>query len=293
MKTVDLHSHSYISDGSLSPSELAEYARKMNLSAFALTDHDSADGLKEAQEAADKSDIEFVPGIEFSAVINEQNFHLLGLFIDFQNNVLESELQAIKEERNNRNRVMLKKLNDLGLDISMEDVLKYSGKGIVSRVHFAKALLEKGITSSYKDGFDRFLRNDGPAYVKRNSIQAKKAIDLIHLCGGVAVLAHPLSYKLSDKNVDKLTKNLKDAGIDGIEVFYSTHSSAQTAFVKKLADKYSLLYSGGSDFHGESKPGLELGIGYGSLSVPYTVYEKLKRKACEYGAKKQKTYCSE
>lgn len=284
MKTIDLHTHSTCSDGTLSPKELSEYATKKGLSAYALTDHDTTAGVKEAKFYAEKNGIEFIPGIEISANYSNadisKEIHIVGLFIDPENQILLNKLNDIKQKRAERNQKIIEKLNSLNMKISYEDILDANGieknsNKIIARPHFARTLVKKGYASSIKECFDKYLDEGKPAYIKREVLSAEETISLINIAGGIAILAHPLYYKLSRLELNEMLEKLAPK-LTGMECYYSTHTQQEVNYTLGLCSKYSLLPSGGSDFHGENKPNLDLGTGYGSLKINYEILEKLK-----------------
>ncbi|MBQ7266052.1 MAG: PHP domain-containing protein [Firmicutes bacterium] len=273
---IDLHTHSTVSDGSYTPTELVEYAYEKGLKALALTDHDDIAGVEEAKRCAENFHIELVPGIEFSTEHKGQPFHMVGLFIDTKNKELLSALEYIKSDRARRNEKIISALNKMDMDIELKEVEAISGGGVISRAHFAAVLKQKGYVKSYNEAFDRFLGDGKSAYVKREAVTAPEAISLIHRSGGIAVIAHPLIYRLSERRLLQLIEALKELGVDAIEAYYSSHRPSDTRKIKEYAQRYGLLLSGGSDFHGSVKPGLDLGTGYGKLCVPDEVLEKLR-----------------
>lgn len=276
MKTIDLHTHSTVSDGSMTPEELIFHAKAAGLSAVALTDHDTADGLAAAQAAAQKADIEFIPGVEFAAYYNDRELHIVGLFIDAANQTFTDAARQTALDRENRNKAMIEKMRAAGIDITMEALNAEEGGGILTRANFAAALVRRGVVSSIKEAFDRYLDKDKPFYIPRKKLLPKDAIDRIHAAGGIAVLAHPLLYHYTEAELDRCVSTLTSIGIEALEAYYSRNSQFDTSRMKKLADKYGLLYSGGSDFHGTYKPDIEIGRGHGNLYIPYEVLENLK-----------------
>ena len=275
---IDLHVHSTCSDGTLSPTELVDYAIQKGLSAFALTDHDCVEGLDTILSYAKSlpNAPEIIPGIELSTDENGQEVHMVGLFIDHHNPEFNQYLQEFIESRTTRNKKMCHLLQEHGMNITYEELEAEFPGAVLTRAHYAKLLLKHGYVKSIKEAFERFLGDHCPCYVSREKITPVMAIDLIKKAGGLAILAHPILYHMSDARLDALVQKLKEAGLTGIEAIYSTYSPAEERHIRKLAAKYDLLLSGGSDFHGENKPGLDLGTGYGKLYVPEEVLTKLK-----------------
>lgn len=276
MKIVDLHVHSTKSDGSYTPRELVEYAVKKGLAAFALTDHDTTEGLAEAFLAAEGKEIEVIPGIEFSTEYQGKDIHILGLYIDYEGEEFRKYLKDFQESRRIRNEKMCKKLVEHGVDISYEELKERFPGAVLTRAHYARFLWEKGYVSSMKEAFDRYIGDHAPCFLPREKVTPVQAVKLILKAGGVPVLAHPVLYGMSDKRLEELVAELKEAGLKGIEAVYSTYNSGEERQMKKLAGKYGLLISGGSDFHGAAKPGLDLATGYGKLVIPYEILERIK-----------------
>lgn len=276
---IDLHVHSTCSDGTLSPTELVDYAIQKGLSAFALTDHDCVEGLDMILSYAKSlpNAPEIIPGIELSTDENGQEVHMVGLFIDHHNPEFNQYLQEFIESRTTRNKKMCHLLQEHGMNITYEELEAEFPGAVLTRAHYAKLLLKHGYVKSIKEAFERFLGDHCPCYVSREKITPVMAIDLIRKAGGLAILAHPILYHMSDARLDALVQKLKEAGLTGIEAIYSTYSPAEERQIRKLSTKYDLLLSGGSDFHGENKPGLDLGTGYGKLYVPEEVLLALKK----------------
>lgn len=285
---IDLHVHSTRSDGTYTPTELVEYAIEKGLTAFALTDHDTTDGLDEAISYANalraegKADVpEVIPGIELSTNIEDTEVHVAGLFIDKENPEFRSYLKEFVASRNLRNVKMCAKLTEIGIPITAEELESAFPNCILTRAHFASWLREHGYVSSNKEAFDRYLGKRCPCYVRREKITPQKAIALILTAGGIPVLAHPILYRLSDARLEALVATLKEAGLMGIEAIYSTYEPSEERQIRRLAKKYDLLLSGGSDFHGTNKPRIDLGVGLGRLYVPDELLENMKAYLAE------------
>lgn len=288
-KYIDLHVHSTVSDGTYSPCELVKYASKKNLSAIALTDHDCIFGIEEAKQCAKEYNIEVISGIEFSTKYNDTEIHILGLYIDETNKDFVKNLDYIVQSREIRNEKMIQKLNDYGLNITMNDVLDTSDSDIYTRAHFAKALYNKGYVKSLREAFDKYIGNDCPCYVSRTKVTPKLAIDLIRSCKGIPILAHPTLYNMDLRQLDILIKELVNDGLLGIEGLYSLYNKSEVKYIGDFAKKYNLVVSGGSDFHGNNKVNIDLGIGRGNLKIPYLLLEKIKSKRKEvYGLNSKK-----
>lgn len=279
---VDLHVHSTRSDGTYTPTQLVDYAMEKGLSAFALTDHDSVDGLDEAIGYASQlrqqnaSVPEVIPGIELSSEYQKQDVHIVGLFIDYHNARFQDYLHDFVASRDERNHKMCILLQEAGMDISYEKLLDAFPNSVITRAHYAKYMLEHGYVKSRAEAFERYIGDHCPFYIPREKVTPAQAVSLILEADGLPILAHPILYHLSDSRLDALTGELKEAGLVGIEALYSTYHACDERQIRSLAAKYDLLISGGSDFHGENKPGLDLGIGYGGLCVPEEVLEQLR-----------------
>lgn len=277
MKIIDLHVHSTASDGTYTPSEVVLLAKKTGLSAMALTDHDTTDGIPEAMTCADECKLTFVPGIELSTSYNGKEIHIVGLFIDHHSRELSDTLFLLNRTRDTRNEQIACRFRNLGIPVSMEDITAEFPGSVITRAHFASYLYKKGYVTSIKSAFDQYLSDHGPCFVKRERIPCNFTIDLIHKAGGLAILAHPVLYHLSDKNLSTMVRDLKEMGLDGIEAIYSTYSQNDERLIRRLARDNNLKISGGSDFHGSNKPHIKLGIGHGNLNVPYDVLTELKK----------------
>ncbi|MBN2244751.1 MAG: PHP domain-containing protein, partial [Candidatus Aminicenantes bacterium] len=262
MGYVDLHIHSTASDGVLSPSEIVRYAKAKGLQAIAITDHDTIEGCKEGLAEGERIGFEVIPGIEISAEHFPGTMHILGFFLDIHHPFLNERLKFLQKARAERNPKIVEKLNGLGIDITFEEVLRASGGGQVGRPHFANVLLEKKYVRSFQEAFDRFLKKGAPAYVEKFRFTSKEALHLINEAKGVAVLAHPKTLGMNGySELEKLILQLVGEGLKGIEVYYPEHSAAEIAQYKTLAERYGLLSTGGTDYHGMEKNQLDIGVG--------------------------------
>ncbi len=279
MDRLDLHLHTTCSDGSLPPAAVVRLARQAGVVALAVTDHDIVAGLPEAIEAGAQWGIEIIPGLEISSLSGETEVHVLGYFLDWQDPVLNERLVRLRASRHERNPRIVEKLNALGLAVSYEEVQALAGTDAVGRPHIARLLMEKGYVTSAKEAFDRYLGEGAAAYVPRTLPEPAEAIAWIRAARGLPVLAHPTWLKQTGEGLFKFCAALKEVGLMGIEAHYSTHKPQQTAEYLDLAKRLGLLVTGGSDFHGVTKPEIEVGIGRGSLQVPTTLLEPLKKAA--------------
>ena len=260
MQNFDLHCHTTASDGSYAPSGVMAKAKKEGIQTIAITDHDTVSGLAEAQKAALQHELNFIPGIEISAEFNPGILHICGYFIDPENDHLNNQLSVVQHGRSQRNPRIIKKLNELGIPISMEEVRQAAGDDQVGRPHFARVLVKKGFVESMDQAFDQFLAKGKPAYVERQRLSPEDAIHTIHQAGGKTVIAHPATLGFaSGAEYKSFLQNMKASGLNGIEAFSSYHSREQNIFFVSLAKELNLCLTGGSDFHGANKPEISLG----------------------------------
>lgn len=273
-KTVDLHLHTTASDGTFTPSELVRYSKLIKLSAIAITDHDSVGGIQEGLQAAKKERIELVSGIELSTEIDDFSVHIVGLFVDHTNKKLLQLTEEIQNAREKRAKQIVKKINSLntGPKISFKEV-KDSAEGLIGRPHIAELLIKKGYVKNMEEAFSKYLKRGAPCYVQRFKLTPQKGIKFLNKIGAITILAHP---GLLPERIDfeKFIEDLVESGLDGIEVFYPTHSYKQKENLKKIAERKQLLISGGSDCHGL----LNNGPFVGSQRIPYSILEKIKEK---------------
>lgn len=285
MLAVDLHVHSNRSDGSFTPGQLVDYAREKGLAAFALTDHDTIDGLEEAEshaeclrgESGQNQVPEVIPGIEFSTEYQDHDVHIVGLYIDYHNLDFRERLKAFVDSRVTRNRKMCSLLQAHGIFVTYEGLLSEFPDAVITRAHYAKYMLSHGYVKSMSEAFDRYIGDHCPCFVPREKVTPTDAVKLIISAGGVPILAHPILYHMGDDELEALTARLREAGLIGLEAIYSTYTASDERRIRALAKKYGLLISGGSDFHGSNKPGLDLGTGYGSLYVPYSILQDIRQ----------------
>lgn len=281
MMRVDLHVHSNASDGTFPPAKVVELAADAGLAAMALTDHDNVGGVSEALQAAGNlqqkgKNIRVIPGIELSLAYKSRDIHMLGFFVDIHHETFLAECKEAVEGRGRRNEQMVQNLQKAGLSICMEDLKEGNPDTVVTRAHFARHLIKSGCVKDMKEAFERYLNPDTPYYVPRSYISKERGIELIRMAGGIPVLAHPLSYGIGQKELEKLVAELKEAGLAGLEVKYSNYGYQDENYLRSLAGRFSLLYSGGSDFHGSNKPEIQIGSGRGNLSVPYEYIEEME-----------------
>ena len=275
MEYIDLHTHSHFSDGSMSPTDLVKLAKECGLKAISLTDHDTIDGLDEFMEAGRRYGVEVIPGIEFS-VVSTGETHILGYNIDYKYEEFYSALDRVKKLRLENNVRTQNALQALGFDVTVEEVRKISPVGNIGRAHFARVMADKGYASSVKEAFALYLDKGKPGYNSLRLLTPEDAITLIKNAGGKAYLAHLHLTKMEGKELEDYLIRLKEAGLDGIEGYYTEYTPEMQVTYQALAKKYGLLLSGGSDFHGANKPHIKLGEGYGNLKIPYSLVQNLK-----------------
>ena len=275
---IDLHIHSTASDGTETPSRLIEMAKETGLSAIALTDHDTVSGVAEFMEAGQGSGVKVIPGVEISTWDRSKEIHIVGLFIDPAYPPLVEFLESMREERSLRNRLIIHRLQTLGYKITEDEVAVVAGGESIGRPHIAQVLVEKGHFECVQDVFDALLKRGKRGYIARSLKRPAAVCSLIHEAGGVAIWAHPVSGQHSGERayVKKMLKGLIPAGLDGLETLYTTFNRNQTALLEELADANNLLRSGGSDFHGTTRPFTKLGTGGGCLSVPDSYLEMIE-----------------
>jgi hypothetical protein len=285
---IDLHVHSTASDGSLTPSEILTLAVQADLSAIAITDHDTLDGSIAAIRSGIPASLQFLTGIEISAGAPpgfhlSGSVHILGYGVDPENASLNALIQRLKTARENRNPQIIDRLKALGMSLSVSELDEIVGNAIAGRPHIARLMVNKGIVASIDDAFDRFLGKNQPAYVDKYRAPMADAIGTINAAGGIAVLAHPYLNGIADPNrFEDFLNALISYGLGGIEALYPDHPEAFTDVYCRLADKYGLLVTGGTDFHGEVTPGIKIGVGGGDFHVPYTHFETLVAKMRSY-----------
>ncbi len=278
---IDLHIHSTASDGSRTPSEILSLAEKLNLGAIAITDHDTIEGSVEALKNDLPASLNFLTGVEISSnppipLPSSGSLHILGYGIGTGNPELNQALSVLQKARKNRNPDILKRLENLGIDISIDEIQKKVKTSQIGRPHIAQIMLAKGVVKTMNEAFDRYLGKNRPAYIDKYRIECENAIELIRNAGGIPVLAHPGLIKAEDpEGLKQLVSVLKDMGLMGIEVFYTDHTQNQSVEFQKIALRHDLLVTGGTDFHGEMHPDIQMGSGRGDMFIPYEIYENL------------------
>ncbi len=281
---IDLHIHSTASDGTLSSVEILRLAETLELGAISITDHDTLKGSRDLLEAAGTSVVRVLTGVEISTTPPalysvEGSFHILGYGIRLNDPALNQTLETLQHARENRNPSIISRLNSMGLDITLEEVIQAFGEAQIGRPHIAQVMIKKGFVRTIDEAFDVYLGFNKPAYVDKYKLDCQKAIEMIIKAGGIPVLAHPYLLRFSDNSrLEPLVTILKEMGLQGIEVYYPAHSSENVEFYSCLAQRHDLAVTGGTDFHGAVKPDIQLGYGKGDFFVPYSIYDLLLKR---------------
>lgn len=281
--SIDLHTHSTASDGSCTPAEIAALAAALQLAAVALTDHDTTAGIDEFLQSASRfPELEAVPGVELSTRYGARELHIVGLFIDKNAPELEAFLARERDRRIKRNRDMKIKLALLGYPLDDDEPAFAAAGGMganLGRPHFAQALMEKYHFPDLKSVFEKLLGNNKPGYIPRENASPREAIEAIHSAGGIAVWAHPIYRDRNERAyVKRVARKLAALGLDAMEGYYSLFGPPETQLVTETAQLFDLGISGGSDFHGERSPNIDLGCGAGKLCVPAPLLSDLKER---------------
>lgn len=281
---IDLHIHSTASDGCQAPAALIRMAEELHLAVVALTDHDTVAGIDEFLAAAANSPVTAVPGVEISTTFDNREVHIVGLFIDHHSAQLNVFLDEVRTRRHERNERIIAKLQGRGYGITLDDAAAIAGGDVVGRPHIAKVLFDKyDEFETLQDVFDKLLKKGRPGYVPRALTAPPEAIRQIHAAGGVAVWAHPIFRQANEYQwCRKAIKYLRCAGIDALEVYYTSFNTEQSDALRNYAAEFGLAMSGGSDYHGSAFGENQMGSGNGALQVPYEFYESLRDLAAKY-----------
>jgi predicted metal-dependent phosphoesterase TrpH len=277
MMRVDLHMHSTASDGVYAPAEVVQIALTNKMDVIALTDHDTSNGIVAAQQAAASTGLEVLAGVELSSEDEHGDRHILGYLYDLNNVVLQQTFKELRDARVHRADRIVDKLHDLGINVSLEKVYALAGDGSVGRPHVARAMVEEGFVGSLQEAFDKYLHDDGPAYVPHTRLGPERAISLVHDAGGVAVLAHPGRYK----DYRPIIESLVPMGLDGIEVYYPDHSTTAIQELRTIARQHDLIMTVGSDFHRREGDG-SARIGTVKTPPDFEIVDTMKAKAARY-----------
>ena len=269
---ADLHTHSFCSDGLRTPAQAAEEARGAGLQALSLTDHDSVDGVEEAMAAGGSLGLDVIPGTELSAHVKDREVHILAYCLEWKSQLLTTYLEKLVKQRHDRGNAIVERLNRLGVEITLEHVLREANGGSLGRPHVAAAMVNQGLVSSKDQAFDRYLGDRSPAYEPKPYNAAADVIEMIHQVQGVAVLAHP-GTSLNEPVISQLV----DSGLDGVEVFHPAHQAPQIEYYAELAGRYELLQSGGSDSHGDPN-----GSAIGDYGIGYEAVDAMRERSATY-----------
>lgn len=283
MPEIDLHTHSTASDGTLSPTELVAAAAAMGLRALALTDHDTVQGVPEACAAGLASGVEVIGGCELSVHFSRGSMHLLGLWLPPQPVALQATLDHLTDMRRVRNETIIRNLNGFGIDIIYDELEKIADGGTIGRPHIAQLLIDKGVALNFQDAFLNWLRPGTKGYAPKEKLEPRQAVELLKAESATVILAHPCTLHLDEAGLEETLRQLKDYGLDGMEVYYSMHTQSQTNLYAALCRKLDLLESAGSDFHGGNKPNIQLGRGKGGLRPSYRLVERMKERRAAQG----------
>ena len=279
MREIDLHVHTNTSDGSETPENAVKLAKELGLRAIAITDHDTAAGVKAAQAAGEKYGLEVVAGMELGCGWYGREIHMLAYDIDPDAQCLKATLDWIVSDREERNRRMAEMMSADGIKVDADELkIKHPG-AIIGRPHFALCLIEQGYANSVSEAFHKYLDPGRKYYIRRNFLSIEEAAGMIVKAGGKPVIAHPGQYKLTDERMTELMQRGRDAGVVGLECYYSGYDDGQVAEYLSLAEKYGFTPTGGSDWHGKHKTNIFLGSGKnGELNIPYEILENLRKR---------------
>ena len=277
-RLVDLHVHTTTSDGQFTPDEVVRAAKAAGLAAIAVTDHDTLAGLDEALDAGRREGFEVVPGLEISVEYPGSTMHILAYEIDHRDPALAEALDGFRRHRDDRNHRILERLAELGIPLTWDAVLAQVKGETVGRPHIALAMVEAGYAPSTDQVFRRYLARGAPAHVERRRATPAEAVALIRDAGGLAVLAHPKHLNRPTADIRQIVTELSELGIEGLEVYHPDHSTDDMRTFKVMAEQLDLVATGGTDFHGHLRKGVQLGVGYGNLRIPYAVVEQLRAR---------------
>ncbi|MGQ9856875.1 MAG: PHP domain-containing protein [Fervidobacterium sp.] len=278
---LDLHTHTTASDGTFRPNELIKKAEVIGLEVLAITDHDTISGFDELESTIEKTDVTVIKGVEISAEYPTDSLHILGYNFKDSHRIAQV-LNELIEYRNKRNEIILEKMNQFGFQATMDEIKRIAKGKAIGRPHFARLMVEKGYVQTIDEAFRNYLKDGGPLFVEKKRLKPQEAIELIKEAGGIAILAHPyqvlkdgLPYPIADgiEDLESFIRYLVSKGLDGIEAYYSTHLPKQTEELMNIAKKYDLLITAGSDFHGDNRPNVKLG-----MNVPFKIVGKFLSK---------------
>ncbi len=277
MDLIDLHVHSNASDGSFTPTQVADLAINAGLKAIALTDHDTIDGIAEIIDYTKDRQLEVVPGIELSCYYQNREVHILGFYVDYENPELNRELKVLKEAREGRNIKMVELMQKDGLNITMEKLLHGNPDSVITRAHFARVLVEEGICKDKDTAFRKYIGIGCKYYLPKPQVTCETAMNILTKYSKASFLAHPLLYHLGYSQIEELLIYLKSLGLKGLEAYHSSNNAYESDRLRQIAASLDLKISGGSDFHGIIKPNIRLGAGRGNMRVDYKLLEDIKK----------------
>ena len=275
---IDLHTHSTMSDGTDNPRELVRKAKAAGLRGLALTDHDSLKGVPIAEKEAEGSGLEFLQGIEIGCHDDFGDLHILGYFRELDIRKFDKEIEWVKKARIERNMNILKRLEEYGISIPMSELKKYAGDDVIGRLHIARAMLGGGHVTRMKEAFLDYLNIGGKCFVPRKTFSSSEAVKLIKKYGGFVSMAHPFLIPGQKMDLKDIVKILVREEIDAMEVYYVENTPDQTSIIEKICDNNGLLRTGGTDYHGENKRGVQLGVGKGDMRIPYSFMEQILQR---------------
>ena len=277
MDLIDLHVHSNASDGSFTPSQVADLAIDAGLKAIALTDHDTIDGIAEIIDYTKDRQLEVVPGIELSCYYQNREVHILGFYVDYKNPELDRELKVLKKAREGRNIKMVELMQKDGLNVTMEKLLHGNPDSVITRAHFARVLVEEGICKDKDTAFRKYIGIGCKYYLPKPQVTCETAMNILTKYSKASFLAHPLLYHLGYSQIEELLVYLKSLGLKGLEAYHSSNNAYESDRLRQIAASLDLKISGGSDFHGIIKPNIRLGAGRGNMRVHYKLLEDIKK----------------
>lgn len=281
---IDLHTHTRASDGSLTPTGLVEAALAAGLEAISVTDHDTIDGVTEALDAGERLGLKVLPGVEISVELPSGTLHVLGYGFDHTDEGLNGDLKRLKEAREERNPRIIRKLVDLGIPITLEQVRERAGGGLIGRPHIAQTLVDLGAAETVQQAFDDYLATGAQAHVHKFRHDPQRALAMIRAAGGIPVMAHPYQTRRQGEELRRLVAELVPLGLEGIEVYYSRHTTDQTTFYRALAEEFDLVPTGGTDFHG-GRSDIQLGRGRGDLRIPASLLPAIEARIARVRAR--------
>lgn len=274
---IDLHIHSTFSDGMLNPAEIVDLAASQSLAAIAITDHDTVAGITQAVQKGNEKGIEVLTGIEISSWHDETSMHILGYGFNPEDEQFNRRLQLLQEGRETRNARIIANLNKLGIRVNLSELAVYSQYGQTGRPHIARLLVDKGVTKTIDQAFKQYLRRGSAAYAERFRFSARDAIAMIRDAGGMAVLAHPASLDPTLRSIPALLNDICRVGLEGVEVYYPTHSRTAVKALLRMADQMGLFITGGSDFHGIVRSGHSTNEWLHKTHIPYDIVTAMKK----------------